>query len=69
MCCRAAFLTAFGVWGGLCVGRQGSAGALGRPSFNPRRLGHALWAGVAAIAAVVSLAEVCSRVSALDLRP
>jgi hypothetical protein len=58
----AAFLVAFGVWGAVVVATSGSNGGaregLGsRGRWDSRRLGHGLWAAVAALAAVVTAAQ------------
>jgi len=60
----AAFLVAFGVWGAVVVATSGGSGGgapegLGpRGRWDARRLGHGLWAAVAALAAVVTASQV-----------
>ena len=60
----AAFLVAFGVWGAVVVATSGGGGGGAREGLGPRgrwdarRLGHGLWAAVAALAAVVTAAQV-----------
>ena len=63
----AAFLVAFGIWGAVVVATSGGGGSsssaredLGlRGRWDSRRLGHGLWAAVAALAAVVTAAQAC----------
>ena len=46
------------MWGGLCVAAVHGGGGLSRARYDARRLAPALWAGVAAFAAVVTAAQV-----------
>ena len=63
----AAFLVAFGVWGAAVVATSGGGGGRGgareglgsQGRWDARRLGHGLWAAVAALAAAVTAAQVC----------
>ena len=58
----AAFLVAFGVWGAVVVatssGNGGARQGIGSPGrWDSRRLGHGLWSAVAALAAIVTVAQ------------
>ena len=58
----AAFLIAFGVWDAVVVATSGGNGGTrevleSRGRWDSRRLGHGLWAAVAALAAVITTAQ------------
>ena len=58
----AAFLVAFGIWGAVVVATSGGGGGArdgigSRGRWDSRRLGHGLWASVAALAAIVTAAQ------------